>query len=207
MNLDQIKFLFNSFQTGQVPTNFSEIKSGHINDTFLIETNSDKKFVLQRINHKVFPDVPGLVNNKVLVSQHLLKKVTQNDQKVLEFVPTSEGLFYFLDTHGNYWNLTYFIDNSITYNSCPNARIAFEGGRVTGEFLRHTSDLDPSELIEVIPNFHNMAFRFEQFQQALDSANDERMKNASKEIFFCKERKEEMLMLNRLKESGKIPVS
>ena len=206
MNSEQIKSIFNNFQTGTQLKIVSEIVSGHINDTFLIETSSDKKFVLQRINHMVFPDVPGLINNKVLVSQHLLEKVVKNGQKVLEFIPASSGLYYHLDENGNFWNLTIFIEDSITYETVPNCKIAFEGGRLTGEFLNFTSDLPVEQFIDVIPKFHDMSFRFEQFFEALKVADSKRAAIATREIEFCKERKEEMLTLQKLKEAGDIPI-
>ena len=206
MKTDQINSLFNKFQTRTELRNYSEIVSGHINDTFLIETSSDKKFVLQRINHKVFPNVPGLMNNKVLVSHHLLKKVDQNKRRVLEFIPVSKELYYYKDEDGNFWSLSVFIEDSITYETVPNVKIAQEGGRLTGEFLKMTADLEVKKFVEVIPKFHDMSFRFEQFQEALNAANTDRINSAQEDIQFCIGRKEEMLTLQKLKETGKIPI-
>lgn len=203
----QLEFLFNQFRTGTKFTGFREIDSGHINDTYLIETTSEKKYVLQRINHKVFLDVPGLVNNKVLVSKHLVNKLGNNESfKVLEFVPTSEGLFYFLDGEGNFWNLSIFIEDSRIYETVPNEKVAFEGGKLTGLFLNLTSDLKVSDFIEVIPKFHDMSFRYEQFEEALNKGNEKRFLVAEEEIRFCLERKEEMMTLQNLKEAGELPI-
>jgi len=73
MDIQQLKEAFKQFDHKLNYVSHKELASGHINDTFLIETDRDQFFVLQKINHGVFNDVPGLVNNKVSVSEHLLE--------------------------------------------------------------------------------------------------------------------------------------
>jgi len=51
--------------------------SGHINSTFLVVTDKNKKYILQKINNKIFPNVEGLMNNIMLVTEHLKKKTEQ----------------------------------------------------------------------------------------------------------------------------------
>ena len=36
---------------------------GHINETYLVHTASGKRYILQKINHHIFKDVPGLMEN------------------------------------------------------------------------------------------------------------------------------------------------
>lgn len=207
MNEPQLKSLFNKFVTGLNFQSYSEIVSGHINDTYLVQTDAQKKFVLQRINHHVFSDVPGLVNNKVLVSQHLIKKTGGSKAtKVLQFVPTAEDLYYYVDAQGNYWNMSVFIEGSMTYETVPNNKVAEEGGKLTGEFLNLTADLKVDDFIAVIPKFHDMSFRFEEFEEVLNNLNEKRIFEAHEEIQFCLFRKKEMMMLQNLKEDGSIPV-
>ncbi len=55
---------------------FTELTSGHINDTFLVTTNQQHKYVFQKINKGVFHDVPGLIMNKVKISSHLHHKLS-----------------------------------------------------------------------------------------------------------------------------------
>lgn len=74
MNAEILKSIFNEFNHKSNYVSHSELNSGHINDTFLIESDSDKNYILQRINHNIFKDVPGLVNNKVLTSNHIRSK-------------------------------------------------------------------------------------------------------------------------------------
>ena len=65
-----------------------------------MKTDGSKNYILQRINHKIFKDVPGLVNNKVLTSKHLKSKYPNLSEdelsvKVLSFVKSKSTDFYY----------------------------------------------------------------------------------------------------------------
>ena len=99
MLADKLKFMFDQFEHNSEFESYQELASGHINDTYLIKTTEKPFFVLQRINHGVFKDVPGLIANKVNVSDHLIKKLAhlpkeELDRSVLRFVKTKEGKSY-----------------------------------------------------------------------------------------------------------------
>ena len=49
---------------------------GHINDTYLVTFKNDPigLYILQRINHNIFKDVKGLMNNISLVTNYLKEK-------------------------------------------------------------------------------------------------------------------------------------
>lgn len=209
MEIEQLEKVFNQFNHSTNFLNFTELVSGHINDTYLIETSSESRFVLQRINHLVFKDVPGLVANKVNVSKHLLNKLKhlpkdELKQRVLSFVPANSGKYYHKDLEGNYWNMMIYIGNSNTFETVNNEEIAYEGGKLFGQFLNLTSDFEATKLVEVIPNFHNMSFRYAQFEDALSVASAQRLEQAKSCIKLVEESKVEMHIIQNLKDSGEI---
>ena len=209
MKLQLLKEVFNKFNHNSEFLSHSELTSGHINDTYLVKTVNGINFVLQRINHGVFKDVPGLISNKVKVSKHLQKKLEhlstyELNRKVLSFVETTTKNYYYKDNEGNYWNLMVFIDNSVTFETVKNKDVAYEGGKLIGDFLNLTSDFDASKLIAVIPKFHDMAFRFSQFEDALKVASKKRLEKAKKYIDIVWNLKGEMHIIQHLKESGAI---
>ena len=75
-----IKKIFNQFQHHSNFVKAEELTSGHINDTYLITTQQKPYYILQRINSSVFKDVFGLMNNKVLVTEHLRSKYTKSKE-------------------------------------------------------------------------------------------------------------------------------
>jgi len=209
MILDQLKYVFSQFIDSTKFHSYQELASGHINDTYLVETEEQTYFVLQKINHGVFKDVPGLINNKVGVSNHLQKKLahlseSERSRKVLSFIPTKKGDPFYYGKSGSYWNLMVYITDSITHETVNSEEIAYEGGKLLGNFLNLTSDYDPSKLIEVIPNFHDMPFRYKQFDEALKKASPQRVIQAFGIVEKVNELKKEMHIIQKLKESGDI---
>jgi len=209
MLIDKLKNAFNQFETTGEFDSYKELASGHINDTYFIQTNKRPYYVLQRINHGVFKDIPGLIENKVAISQHIQKKLkhlTKNKQerRVLQFVKTKKGASYYNGSDGSFWNMSLFIEDSVTFETVLNIDIAYEGGRLLGEFLTLTNDFDVSRLIEVIPKFHDMSYRYAQFKNAKGLATERRYNRSKKYIKKIETLKEEMHVLQKLKESGEI---
>lgn len=211
MNSKNLNSVFQEFNILSSAIDFVEIASGHINDTYLVKTKQKPYYILQKINHQIFPDVPGLVRNKVGISTHLKQKLKhlpegELQRKVLHFVSTEEGKYYHQDNSGNYWNMMVFIDKSRTYERVLHRKVAYEGGKLTGNFLNLCSDFDASHLTEVIPRFHDMSFRFSQFNDALSKTSVSRSKIAENEINTVFRMKDEMHILQELKEKGKIRI-
>ena len=203
--------IFNEFDVISEFRQASELGVGHINDTYLIRTRSEPDYVLQRINHLVFPDVPSLVKNKVLISHHLRKELDhlpteELNRRVLSFVATKSGENYYNDEDGNYWNLTVNIHGCITYERVISNKVAFEAGRLFGEFLYLTRNFDASKLAEIIPDFHKMSFRFVQFDRALESASEERSALAAEQTEFANQNRFEIQRLENLIVAGAIPI-
>ncbi|MBU2949302.1 aminoglycoside phosphotransferase family protein [Tamlana agarivorans] len=209
MTQEQLIHNFNQFNHLSEYSSHRELVSGHINDTFLVKTNEEPFYILQRINHFVFKDVPGLISNKVSVSKHIQKKLahlseTQLNRFVLTFVQAKNGNYYYKDENGNYWNVMIYIKDSVTHDIVTDKEVAYEGGKLFGDFLNLTNDFDASVLSEVIPKFHDMSFRYSQFQSALQSVSKARLFKAKSLIDRVVESKEEMHILQNLKETGAI---
>lgn len=211
MELAYLQTIFNEFQHLSKFSRAKELSSGHINDTYLIRTQKKPFYVLQKINHGVFKDVPGLIENKVAISEHIqhkLRKLPKKKRKrrVLTFVKTNTDTSFYQDEAGSYWNLMVFIDKSVTYELVSNKKIAYEGGKLLGIFLTLTNDFDAAKLTEVIPKFHDMSFRYTQFSDALKIASEERVENAKLYINKIAKLKDEMHILQNLKEAGEIKI-
>ncbi|WP_242202611.1 phosphotransferase enzyme family protein [Aestuariivivens insulae] len=209
MTEEQLIYKFDQFKHASAYASHKELASGHINDTFLVKTKEEPYYILQRINHEVFKDVPGLISNKVSVSKHIQNKLSHLPEEelkrsVLTFVPTTNGDYYYKDDAGNFWNVMVYINDSVTHEIVTAEEVAYEGGKLSGDFLNLTSDFDASVLIDVIPKFHDMSFRFWQFEEALKGASGERKERAKAYLDKVAGLKEEMHIIQNLKESGKI---
>jgi thiamine kinase-like enzyme len=193
-----------SYQSG-MPTG-----SGHINDSYLIR-NAGKgapDYLLQRINHYVFKDIEGLMNNFLTVTQHIARKrKAGNEQNIfLELVPTLEGKWYYQDAEDNYWRVFNYIAGSHSYDIVLDKTIACEGGKAFGMFLKEISDIPIASISETLPDFHNAEKRLEKFYLSVKADPKDRAKDIATELAFVRRRVDEMLEIPHLQKQGLIPV-
>ena len=186
--------------------------SGHINETFLLKTQEadSPDYILQRINKLIFKDVPGLMENIRKVTSHLHKKLIKipgcnPDKEILTLIPTIDGKAFLYDEDGNYWRLYLYIWPNKSYDIIPNGNIAYEGGKMFGKFQHLLSDLPGNELIETIPDFHNIENRLKTFYQILEKDEHNRSINVAGEIQFVEQYRSEMTKILELGNTGRIP--
>ncbi|MDW3193230.1 MAG: aminoglycoside phosphotransferase family protein [Cytophagales bacterium] len=157
--------------------------NGHIHETFHV-INKDKgapDYLLQKINHEVFKDVTGMMNNIQLVTNFLKKKSPERIN--LTLVPTKKGAAYF-EYGGSFWRVFVFLEGLISYDTLTDENLVYEGGRMLGDFLNRLSGLEPDKLVETIPDFHDLSSRFQQFKSAVDVADELIKSRVEQEIAF-----------------------
>ncbi|MCE1199828.1 MAG: aminoglycoside phosphotransferase family protein, partial [Marinilabiliales bacterium] len=167
-------------------------------------------YILQRKNHLIFKDVPGMLNNIVTVTDHirqklLVKNEPEIERKVITYLKSRSGDYFHRDEEGNYWTLFLFIRDSIGVECVLHPEQAASSGRAFGQFQAQLSDLDSNLLIETIPNFHNGVFRFSQLLEAVAEDRAKRTHAMQKVITALTERSSEMLQLQQWLNSGQIP--
>ena len=185
---------------------------GHINDTFLVKTAEDDlpDYILQRVNHFVFKDVPKLMDNMQRVILHLKQKINSsgskhNSNEALVLILTKDGKPYLLDKQGNYWRCFEFCKNACELSSDISTKQAYEGGKALGKFQSLLTDLPGGPLHDTIPNFHNLASRFTDFEEAIKKDQFGRLSAAKSEVDKLLARKNEMLDFDLLARNGYIP--
>ena len=204
MDSKKLKKIFENFVCQGVFSNATALTSGHINETYIVET-SDLFYVLQKLNHLVFPNIPELMDNKLKIAQHLTKKKGYQ-LALLQFYPTKTGPYYLKDEEGSFWSLMNYIPGSKVLDKTEHKDQAYEAGKAFGHFIAQLDDFDASELYEIIPNFHKMSFRYAQFDEALKNGGEERKKEAEVWIQQVLENRDKMHRLEKLYEQGIIPM-
>ena len=136
---------------------------GHINRTVLVTTDK-KRYIMQKMNTKVFPDTDGLMANICAVTEYLDKKGVET----LRVIPTTDGNSYYSDETGKY-RVYDFIENTVSYQQVENKEVFKNAGKAFGEFQNYLANFDASCLTEVIKRFHDTPNRFENFKTALEA--------------------------------------
>lgn len=181
--------------------------SGHINDTYRVVNRWSKfpDYLLQRVNHDIFKDVPGLIDNIVHVTGHLRSKLSAGDQ-VLTLISAKNGKYYHKDEEGRYWRLYLFVNNMRSYDLVTTEKMAYESGKALGRFQNQLADLDADRLNVVLPYFHNIHFRLKQFEEAVRKDVAGRLKEVIEELTFVRVRRFRMAEIERLGENGMLPL-
>ncbi len=195
------------------PLDPERIGAGHINDTFLIRVNDGSRYdyVLQRINGKIFRDVPGLMENIERVTSHIRDRIvkipgSQPDRECLTLIRAIDGKSYYLDERADYWRMYIFIKNCHSCDVVRTSGQAFEGGRAFGRFQAFLADLPGGPLHETIPHFHDIEKRLNDFFSTVENDSHNRAIKAKHEIAFVEKRADQMMKIHDLIMTGKIPL-
>ena len=188
-------------------------KVGHINETYTASYNQGGtivRYIHQRINHEVFKDPVGLMDNLSRVTSHLRMKLQEKGardvtRRTLTVVPARNGENYYQTTEGEYWRTFVFIERARTFEAVENAEQAFEAGKAFGEFQNLLVDLPGGRLHETIPYFHNTRRRFQAFQTALKEDQVNRAAIAKAEIAWALEHENLCDVILKELATGQIP--
>ncbi len=162
------------------------LTDGYINDTFLVLDGHSPLYILQRVNHLVFTNVVGLMNNV----KHAFGHLVASDYSQIVLVETRDGEVCYQDqTEGRkgYWRLMTYIDQSTAHNTTENPEIAKEAGRIIGKFHMLLEGADVSDYVDTIPRFHDLSLRKDQFHEALAKADRAKLDRAKTAIGFATE--------------------
>ncbi len=211
-NGNELENIFKSFNAEGNYLSGYTFGTGHIHDTYKIETGRDQKnYLLQKLNNKIFRDIPGLQDNIYRVTSHIRIKLEQEgekdiDRKCLTVIEAIDGNTWIQDDGGNYWRMFLFIPDHRSYDVVKNNDQAYEGGKAIGRFQSLLSDLPGPRLRETIPFFHDVEKRLETFHRALNDDTESRVGTVKDEINFVLSRQEEMKTILNLGRQGKIPM-
>ena len=178
---------------------------GHINETYRVVTENDAWYILQKVNHHVFTDVPALMENVAAVTGYLAQHVA-DPRGAMQLVHTTEGMPYYLDEAGDYWRVYVFIRDSICLQKAETAEDFYESAIAFGGFQQLMAGFPAATLHETIPNFPNTIDRYAKFKAAVAADKLGRAASVQEEINFLLAREQEMSTLHTLRLSGELPL-
>ena len=202
-----MKRIAEQFRLDGAVQSVATLGEGFINDTYIVTTER-ARYVLQRKNRNVFTDIPAMMRNIEGVTSFLREKVRRAGgdprREVMTVIPTHDGALYYEDAAGDYWAATLFIEDSETCQSASTPELARCGGEGIGRFQRMLADYG-EPLADILPGFHDIRFRFRQWDDALARDAAGRRASVAREIEWIECRRDEMLRFWQRVETGEIP--
>ena len=192
------------FQLGGEPTAALELRSGHINDSYVITSRDGRRGLLQRINERVFANPRRLMENVERITRHLAERLGPgNRRRRLTLIPAHTGRPWIeirsgwgqsasagsgrrKDGNGadGWWRMYELIEDVTTQVTASSSDQVFRAAQAFGHFQGMLSDLPPPPLFETIPRFHDTVSRFEALDRVLaaKAAGAVRGKQAQAEV-------------------------
>ena len=170
-------------------TDVSRYGSGHINDTFKVETKRGVRFILQRINTDIFPPEP-LKNTILRVTQHLTAKG----------IPSLEVVGY-----ENPWRLYKFLEGYTSRDVVEEPKQAYDVARAFAKFQNDCADMPAPRLDDIIPKFHDTPDRMRQLDEAVKVNYKGRLANVGPEMAFVEAWRKNTSKIVDLMAKGEIP--
>ena len=200
----QIEKIASSFRIDGTPVECREFGSGHINTTFKILTDTGYEYVLQRINKYVFKDPVRLMENAGAVTDFLRTRV-EDPRMALHFIPTHDDKFYFMDDAEEYWRMYDFI-GGFCLDAPESEEDFYQSAIAFGRFQHLLSDFPAHTLFETIPEFHNTIDRYRLLRESIEKDACGRLEGVKEDVALMMEREELACTLQRLRESGELPL-
>ena len=175
--LEQFGFMLEDCQV-------SLLGNGLINSTYLVQT-IDKKFVLQCLNQQVFKTPQQVTHNADLISAHLQIKHENNLYSLTPVfqIPSINNKNH-VKVEEQYWRALQYIPQSFTLETITNLEQASLVAKAFAQFTSALSDFDSKKLAEIISNFHNLASRVTQLDQAIQNTSAPLLLSAKAELEF-----------------------
>ena len=196
--------LLSAFRLRGRPLRWSRYGEGHINQTWLVETD-ERRYILQRLSRAAFADIPGLMENVAAVTAYLAAQTT-DPRACLHLIPTVDGGCWVRDAEGETWRMYDFIEDSLCLQTPETPEDFYQSAVAFGGFQRMLRGFPAETLHETIPNFHNTPDRYRKFRETLAADPLGRAREVRAEIAFFLRREEDGAALQRMRESGALPL-
>lgn len=188
--------------------------NGHINDTYLVtcrlSPEESCRYILQRINHEVFKDPKGVMENVVGVTSFLRKKIEEAggdpERETLNVIGLRGGGYYRKTADGTFWRMYHYVEDADSFDVVERPEDFYESAVAFGHFQKLLEDYPAESLHETIPNFHNTVDRLNNLKKAVEADSMKRAGEVQREIQFALDREADCHVLCDMLKSGEIPL-
>jgi hypothetical protein len=169
--------------------------SGNVNDTYtaIFRTHfSEERFILQRINKRVFPNPEHIMDNMRIVTDHVIRRLEEEEDRadriwqLPKVIQSKEGENYVIDGDGDYWRSISLISSAEAYEKIQSIEHAHEAGFVLGQFQRLISDIPPESLHDTLEGFHITPRYLKKYDATLGTEGAQTRLESSPEARHCR---------------------
>lgn len=164
--------------------------SGHINETYKVETASGPRYILQKINTSIFTQAELLKANVLRVTEFLKSRG----------IPSLEVVAY-----ENPWRVYRFLEGYTSRDVVSAPQQAYDVGRAFAKFQNDLATLPAPRLGEILPKFHDTPDRLRQLDEAAAKDVKGRRATVTAELAFVETWRARASKIVDLMKTGEIP--
>jgi Ser/Thr protein kinase RdoA (MazF antagonist) len=190
-------------QYGKGVPDITVLGTGLIHQTYKVKYPDKTVAVLQCINQASFKQPENIIANYLLLQEY-----TKNHPDIFlpALLPTLSGKYFWIDGEGNFWRATAFISNSYAPVLPANEEEAKLAASCFARFTDSLKDIAAGQFNIIIPGFHNLDYRYQQFETAIKSAHIKRLLKATHVISEMRNREYLVMFYNDIVKSQHFPL-
>lgn len=173
--------------------------AGHIHESFGVLAGG-RRYLLQKLNGRIFRDIPALMENVVRVTDHLAPR-----EIAPRLLRTRAGQSAHRDAAGTWWRMFEFVEHTCAVEIVETPDQAEAAARAFGRFQRELLDLPGPRLREILPDFHHTPKRWKRLEAAVARDPADRAASCRAELDFLRAVQPDFAVLEDLRSSGTIP--
>jgi Ser/Thr protein kinase RdoA (MazF antagonist) len=175
---DFVSKVISEFHLDPLRYSWKAIGSGFIHNTYKL--SGEKEFILQRVNKNVFKKPEVIASNIRTAADYLKEKFP--DYLFISPLPAKNGTEMVFDEEGFPWRIFPYFKNTFTVDKVSTENEAFVAAAEFGKLTRLLNDVDTNLFHPTIDRFHDLAWRYEQFELAIRNHHQDRLSIASREM-------------------------
>ncbi len=183
---------------------------GNVHDTFLVtlDGRTENKYILQRINTRIFHQPELVMQNLRTFSDHVRNALRHfplspgRRWEVPRVLLTKNGQDHWIGPDGAFWRALSFIDQARSFDTIQDPAHAREVGYALGMFHALTKDLPIEKLADTLEGFHILPGYLRRFDAVLSKKNPPRSPEVKYGLAFVDHRRTVVDILEKAKEQG-----
>lgn len=176
-----VEHILPAFGLNAADYTISRIGTGHINHTYRL--TGPASYILQRVNKNIFTKPERIASNLRVAANHLRQHAP--GYLFLAGVQTPAGEEMVYDAEGYPWRVFPYIADTITIDRVETAAEAYSAAAGFALLAKNLSGCDVSLFKPTIERFLDLAWRYEQFQTALQNTTQDRLTEAADAVGGC----------------------
>lgn len=180
------------------------LNGGLINHTYRVLSDQEPVLLLQQINTQVFPAPQDVQDNYMHIWKYA--KEYAPGFRLPAPVLTNDRQLLYKDNHSRYWRAFEYLRDT---QALPVAETPAQAAETAATFAGLTatfSAMDVTVLKAVIPGFHDLAWRYRQFKDAIASGHEVRLNKTDAMIAALLSRERYVQFFETVKSSDAYPL-